>query len=97
MFCAIYRSPNKEGMYLYIKQRDHFAPLPPELLTLFGKPQFVMLFNLAGEKPLINANVDEVTQEINRKGYYLQMPPVTENLHALFRMQQGLSSLPEDH
>lgn len=97
MFCAIYRSSKKEGMYLYIKQRDQFEQLPQELLTIFGKPQFVMLFNLAGGKPLINANVDEVKQAISNKGYYLQMPLVTENLHSLFRVQQGLSPLFGEH
>lgn len=90
MICAIYKSPKKEGMYLYIEKRDAFHRLPEELHQLFGKPQFVMLFNLAGEKPLKQVDNNEVQQKIQSQGYYLQMPPPIENLHQQFIAQQTL-------
>ncbi len=74
MLCAIYKSPKEPGMYLYIKKRDQFDALPEALLTVFGKPVFVMLFNLAGTKPLVNADKTEVVQQIKEKGFYLQTP-----------------------
>ena len=48
MLCAIYKSPKEAGMYLYIEKRDQFAAVPEALLKVFGKPIFVMSFNLAG-------------------------------------------------
>jgi UPF0745 protein asuc_1390 len=72
MLCAIYKSPKEAGMYLYIEKRDQFDALPEALLTVFGKPVFVMLFNLAGTKPLVNADKTEVLQQIKEKGFYLQ-------------------------
>lgn len=74
MLCAIYKSPKEPGMYLYIGKRDQFDALPDALLTAFGKPIFVMLFNLAGSKPLVNADKTEVLQQIKEKGFYLQTP-----------------------
>lgn len=84
MICAIYKSVKKEGMYLYLAKRDQFDAVPDELYQMFGKPQFVMLFNLSGDKALQRANNQEVQQKIETQGYYLQMPPPEENLHKAF-------------
>lgn len=84
MICAIYKSLKKEGMYLYVAKRDQFDAVPDELRQIFGKPHFVMLFNLKGDKPLKRAENQEVLQKIESQGYYLQMPPPEENLHKAF-------------
>lgn len=89
MLCAIYKSPKKEGMYLYIAKRDQFDAVPTELMTVFGKPQFVMLFNLVGEKKLVRADNQEVRQKIEKDGFYLQVPPPPENLHQAFVQGQN--------
>lgn len=86
--CAIYRSKAKEGMYLYVPKRDQFEQVPETLRQLFGKPEFVMMFNLTGEKPLVRAKNEEVLQLLSEQGYYLQMPPPPENLHKAFIAQQ---------
>lgn len=88
MLCAIYKSIKQEGMYLYVEKRDQFDVIPDELRQRFGKPQFVMLFNLAGDKPLKRADNHEVLQKIQTQGYYLQMPPPIENLHKIFIAEQ---------
>ncbi len=80
MICAIYRSPNKDGMYLYIEKKEDFSTIPEELLKRFGKPQFAMLFNLKGEKQLRIAPNEEVLNTIKEQGFYLQVPPLPENL-----------------
>lgn len=80
MLCAIYKSRRKEGMYLYIEKRDDFSPVPESLLNVFGTPQFVMLFNLAGKKQLIHTDNQNVKEQIEQNGFYLQMPPPVENL-----------------
>ncbi|MDG6264718.1 YcgL domain-containing protein [Glaesserella parasuis] len=91
MLCAIYKSPKKEGMYLYVEKWDKFEAVPLELRQIFGKPEFVMLFNLAGEKQLKRVDNQEVLQKIQNEGFYLQMPPPPENLYAEFvARQKGL-------
>lgn len=84
MLCAIYRSKAKEGMYLYLPTRDQFDQVPEQLRQMFGKPEFVMMFNLKGDKALIRAKNDEVLQKLQEQGYYLQIPPPVENLHNEF-------------
>lgn len=80
MICAIYKSNKKAGMYLYLAKRNAFEPVPEALQQAFGKPIFVMLFNLKGEKQLVNANKEEVLNNIIENGFYLQMPKYEENL-----------------
>ena len=73
MLCAIYKSSKKANTYLYIAKRDQFAPVPDALLSQFGKPIFLMMFNLAGSKSLANAQNQDVQKQIENKGFYLQM------------------------
>lgn len=81
--CAIYKSKIKEEMYLYVEKRNQFEQVPETLRQMFGKPEFVMMFNLMGDKPLVRAKNEEVLQKLAEQGYYLQMPPPPppENLH----------------
>ena len=91
MLCAIYKSPKKLETYLYVAKREEFKAVPPELLTMFGKPVFVTLMNLAKKKKLALANIDKVKQDLVEKGYYLQLPPPVENLHQQHRRDLGLT------
>lgn len=84
MLCAIYKSPKEAGMYLYIEKRDQFAAVPEALLkVVFGKPTFVMLFNLAGNKSLVNADKLDVLRQIQERGFYLQTPKKDDWLFSL--------------
>lgn len=89
MLCAIYKSSKKTETYLYVEKRDDFSKVPAPLLASFGRPSFVLMFNLAGNKPLVNAEKEKVLQEVQDKGFYLQLPPRQENLLAVHRNQQG--------
>ncbi|WGE90216.1 YcgL domain-containing protein [Actinobacillus arthritidis] len=86
--CAIYKSPKREGMFLYVAKRDQFDSVPEVLRQMFGKPQFVMLFNLNGEKQLKRSKNEEVLQAIQTQGFFLQMPPPPENLLKTFLEQK---------
>ncbi|WP_439328413.1 YcgL domain-containing protein [Lonepinella sp. BR2357] len=88
MLCAIYKSNRKDGMYLYVEKRDQFEAVPLSLRQIFGPPVFVMLFNLMGEKSLKQANNQEVFSQIKQQGFYLQMPPLAENLLQQHKNQQ---------
>ncbi|GJJ80527.1 YcgL domain-containing protein [Pasteurella canis] len=74
MLCAIYKSQRRVGTYLYVAKRDQFDPVPEGLREAFGVPIFVMMFNLAGNKLLVNADKKQVLEQIQQQGFYLQMP-----------------------
>ena len=80
MLCAIYKSKRKPGCYLYISKRDDFSAVPDILMQSFGKPQFLMPFNLKGCKPLVHADKDEVMEKITQQGFYLQIPKQDDGL-----------------
>ncbi|GAA0472358.1 MULTISPECIES: YcgL domain-containing protein [Tatumella] len=80
MFCAIYRSALRDQTYLYIEKKDDFSRVPQELLKGFGKPVLAMVISLASREKLGSADINKVKQELQDKGYYLQVPPPPEDL-----------------
>lgn len=90
MLCAIYKSNKKADTYLYVTKRDHFDDVPEALMTTFGTPKFVMLINLATKKQLAQVDIDKVKSELSDKGFYLQLPPPTENLLDEFKKGKGV-------
>lgn len=80
MLCAIYKSKKRDGMYLYVAKRNYFDDVPEGVRQAFGTPIFVMLLNLAGTKPLAQADKSEVLRQIQTNGFYLQMPKHEESL-----------------
>lgn len=73
--CSIYRSPKKEGMYLYVPKDAGFDEVPEALLKQMGTPGHVMDLLLTPEKKLARVDVNDVLRELADKGFYLQMPP----------------------
>lgn len=80
MLCAIYRSSKKDQTYLYIKKQDDFSDIPDELMASFGNPIFVMLLALDSREKLASADISRVKQDLEEKGFYLQVPPPVESL-----------------
>jgi uncharacterized protein len=78
IICEIYRSPKEEGMYLYVKKAEGLSKVPEELLKLFGRPQQAMVLLLTPGKRLANASVEKVAECLETQGFYLQMPPRSE-------------------
>ena len=76
--CTIYRSPKKEGMYLYVDKQDDLSRVPESLLQRFGKPELAMTLALSTDRKLARADVGKVLASIAEQGYYLQMPPSPE-------------------
>ncbi len=75
VLCNIYRSSKKEGMYLYVDNKDDLEKVPEELFGVFGKPVFSMSLLITKDKKLARADAAKVLQEIDEKGFYMQMPP----------------------
>lgn len=95
MLTAVYKSPKKEGAYLFIKKRDDFADVPKALLQSFGTPQLVTLINLAKREHLALADIDKVKQQLTEQGFYLQLPPPELNLLDEYKRQQSNPNNPE--
>ncbi len=78
--CSVYRSSREEGMYLYVEKTTGLEEVPSELLSRFGKAELAMTLVLTPEKKLARADVQRVLAMIEEKGYYLQMPPLPDEL-----------------
>ena len=75
MECFIYRCNKKDGLYLYLADRDNFSELPEALKQLTGRLNFVMSLTLTPTRTLASVNVEEVMDNLMHQGYHLQLPP----------------------
>ncbi|WP_081295236.1 MULTISPECIES: YcgL domain-containing protein [unclassified Gilliamella] len=73
MWCYIYRSSKKENCYLYIEKENNFSTIPDKILSIFGKPVFVMKVLLDGKRRFVVGTSDEIEKKIKMDGFFLQM------------------------
>ena len=73
MLCHIYRSNQKIDTYLYLIDKDDFSIIPPELLRVFGPPEFSFSFDLNQERKLAKEDAAEVLENLEKQGYHLQL------------------------
>ena len=78
--CQVYKSPRREEMYLYVDKARGLEDVPEALLRQFGEPEPVMTLLLAPARRLARADPVEVLAQIEKQGYYLQLPPTPEAL-----------------
>ena len=71
----IYKSNNKDGLYLYIIRKDDFSDVPEALYKSIGEPVFVMELELTPERKLAREDVSQVIRQLQDKGFFVQMPP----------------------
>lgn len=76
----IFRSSRKEEMYLYVEKAKGLEDVPEVLMKQFGEAESVMTILLDPTRKLARANITEVMQNIEEKGFYLQMPPTPAQL-----------------
>jgi uncharacterized protein YcgL (UPF0745 family) len=79
MLCAIYKSSKKQETYLYVPGRDDFSKVPEALIMPLKK-----------DRKLGQVHIDKLRCELKIKGFYLQLPPPTENLLKTHLQQQNL-------
>lgn len=75
---SVFRSPRREGMYVYIPRENSPEDLPASLLEYFGRPVHALDLVLTPERKLARADVADVIAAIEEQGFYLQMPPSVE-------------------
>ncbi|WP_314918768.1 YcgL domain-containing protein [Pseudomonas helleri] len=76
--CSIYRSPKRNGMYLYVLKADALERVPETLLISFGKPQHAFDLVLTPERTLAREDIGKVLENLKEQGYHLQMPPAED-------------------
>lgn len=81
----IYRSKNKEGMYLYVRRGYNLDDLPDALLKQFSQPELAMSLLLTPEKRLARADAQTVMSRIETQDFYLQLPPTLNGLDRYMR------------
>lgn len=75
----IYRSPKKEGAYLYLPMQPDLSSLPAPLLALFGQPQLSMKLVITPDKVLAQTTGEKVLEAIQQQGFFLQLPKPEES------------------
>ena len=94
VLCSIYRSPKKEGMYLYVEKKTGLDTVPEVLLKQFGKPELAMTMLISAETKLARAEAAGVLEQIEKNGFYLQMPPRTdEAMRAIHEKNSKMNSV----
>ncbi|MFT6343756.1 MAG: hypothetical protein ACJAWQ_000812 [Paraglaciecola sp.] len=88
MLCAVYKSSKKSETYLYVPGRDDFSKVPEALLKTFGKPVFMMIMPLKKDRVMARVQIDKLRTDLKINGFYLQLPPPTENLLKIHLQQQ---------
>lgn len=79
LLIAVYKSPKRDGMFLYVPKATGLDKLPAELLQVFGTPAHVMDIPLKPGRDLARVGGDKLREEIASNGFYLQMPPPRED------------------
>ena len=82
MKCVIYKGSRKPDAYLYIQREGDFSQVPESLLDLMGSLQLVISLDVTADSTLARACVEEVLQQLEGQGFYLQLPPSNTELLA---------------
>ena len=75
-YCDVYRSPRKEGLYLYVRRGSDLNELPEALLATFGEPELALTFELHAERRMAREDPKQVMANLEEHSYHLQLPPV---------------------
>jgi uncharacterized protein YcgL (UPF0745 family) len=75
MQCVVYKSLKQFDYFLFVKKEEGFSRLPDGLKQVLGRLEKVMDLELHENRVLAQADVRRVMQQIEERGYFLQMPP----------------------
>lgn len=74
MQCYVFRSSKKEGMYIYLPNKEQLESLPEPVKKQLGEPEFALEFELTPERKLGYENATDVIANLESQGFHLQMP-----------------------
>ena len=80
MKCVVYKGSRKPDAYLFIQREGDFSQVPESLLDLMGTLQLAISLDLTADTALAQARIEEVLQQLEDRGFYLQLPPSDADL-----------------
>ncbi len=75
----VYRSSTKPDMYIFVAADEELSRVPEALMKRFGRPIEAMSIELDADVVLARTDAVTVLEQIQQEGFYLQMPPATED------------------
>ncbi len=75
MKCTVLASRTRDFTYLYLREGFAFEDLPDALQQIFGEHREVMELELTPDRELAQVNVTTVLADLEREGFFLQLPP----------------------
>ena len=90
MLCEIYKGNKKAEMYLYVPLEKGLKDVPEHYLQSFGELELVMKLELSESRKLARVDVATVIEDIQQKGFYLQVPPSAWDGHQNFFKGGGI-------
>lgn len=70
----IFRSERKEGLYVYLKEKENLQSLPAPVLKQLGNATFTMEIELTADSKLGQEDAATVLGSLESQGFHLQMP-----------------------
>jgi len=64
-------------LYIYLAEEDDFSSVPAEIMRALGITEFSMELELTADKKLARENVVTVMENLEQKGFHLQLPSET--------------------
>lgn len=80
MWCHIYRSSIKDGLYVWLRDDDGLGNLPAPVLKQLGQPELAMSIELKATQKLPQEDAETVLANLQSQGYHIQMPSDIESL-----------------
>lgn len=79
MHCVVYKSLSQFDYFLFVRKADELVRVPDGLRQMLGVLEKVMDLELNESRSLAQADVVAVMQQLEERGYYLQMPPQSDS------------------
>lgn len=89
MKAYIYRCSRKEDMYIYLAARDDFSCVPADVMRALGITEFTMELDLTPEIKLAKEDVATVMNNLDDRGFHLQLPGDTSVEALISRIARG--------
>ena len=76
MKCFVYKGDRKSDHYLYLPNEieNLNQGLPEALINMLGELSFILEFDLAADRKLPQADAQQVLNDLQDQGFYLQLP-----------------------
>jgi uncharacterized protein YcgL (UPF0745 family) len=78
LHCDVYKSEEKDDIYLYVDHAEGLDKVPEGLLQQFGELKIALSFILTENRGLAKEDPKRVLQNLVEQGYHLQLPPAED-------------------